>query len=362
MTPDKVRAAQVDALRREADDSANGSLAQTVQHNLLRTWETGGRRGRSAAGRRPNWIIIRPEFLLSSAQHPAQAGNLVRGKGLQLRLELLLLFEAQCRHEVGEAARQVHSITRQPDSAYAALVDMVLTETNAAPNTDRGSVDLRARQISEALIGLDDQHLVKIPRKNGRRRIGDFSLLEEGSPTSPVRYVVPARGLVIPREFFTNLWVFALSDAELAAYLAVSLRRVQYPGEHASAGVYVTGADRKNQFGLTRWAWRSIPHLYQYGLIDRRVEGRDFVTGKIGGFDKAWARNEVRPQFIQLVDAGAQQPALETIYRVLAEPTPDDALRRAGWFVPESPVAIGPNGIVFSQPAQPRFGPVRPRT
>lgn len=345
MTTDKVRAAQVQALRRQADNPRE-PLAQKVQRNLTQTWEAGNRR--------PERILVRPKFVLKSSTGPAQSTTLLEGKGLQLKLELLLLFEAQCRYGPGQPARSVPSITREADSKRPSLVDMVLTETNTAPHTDRNAADLRARQLTKALKGLEEHHLVEIPRsKPGRRTMKQFKLLEEGNPSAPVRYVIPNDGLAIPTDFFTNLWIFALSDAEIATYLALCWRRRQYPAVHNAAGVYIWQNDRKHEFGLTRWAWRSVPYLHRYGLIERRVEGRDFSSGKIRDFDKAWEKNEVKPQVIQINDGGTKEPALETIYRVLTNPTPQDSLRQIGWHDPDRDMLPTASEVKFTQPSQP---------
>jgi hypothetical protein len=38
----------------------------------------------------------------------------------------------------------------------------------------------------------------------------------------------------IPREFFTNLWVFALTDTEIVAFLTLSFLRWHFPGQYAA--------------------------------------------------------------------------------------------------------------------------------
>jgi hypothetical protein len=55
---------------------------------MQQLWETGGRRGATAPGRRPDWIYIRPEFLVQlteDARGPVLP-RLVQSRGSQLRL------------------------------------------------------------------------------------------------------------------------------------------------------------------------------------------------------------------------------------------------------------------------------------
>jgi hypothetical protein len=212
----------------------------------------------------------------------------LRNQGLALRLELLLLFDAQCRYAPGSTVR---NIARGADDTYASWRELVLTDVHGSKRwgkggrTPRSMADLRLRQVTDALLVLEGQHLVAIPRqeRSGNRRYRDFSLLSEVGSSETPDYVVPSRGIDIPPEFFTKLWVWVLSDAEIATYLMLRTMRNKWPGKHAAAGVFVTSGWRESMFRLQRATWRSADMLYRLGLIDKLPSvGRNFRTGRVG--------------------------------------------------------------------------------
>lgn len=148
-------------------------------------------------------------------------------------------------------------------------------------------------------------------------------------------YTVPAantfRAVPISRHFFTNLWVFALTDTELATYLTLAWMRVRYPGAHISGGVYLTAEDRQEMFGLTDATWRATSPLHRFRLIDRaRDPKRNYRTGNVGNIAKRWENREVMPARFTVHDQALEQPALDTIHQVLTAPSADDHNRRMG--------------------------------
>jgi hypothetical protein len=214
-----------------------------------------------------------------------------------------------------------------------------LAATSPTPGTAFGAASLRERQIRKALRALADQHhLVAIPQNvAGRREYDRARLLSEANTADKqTRYSVPTAGVDIPHTFFTNMWLFALTDTELAAYLALAFLRARFPSKHYSQGVYLTWADRAAAFRLTIATWRATELLHRYGLIDRQHDGRrSYQSGKVGDFKKRWTRGEVMPVRYRLNDDAPNQPALETIHRVLVTPTEDDRRRLAGERTPE---------------------------
>ena len=82
----------------------------------------------------------------------------------------------------------------------------------------------------------------------GRRRIYSFGpdgkttwqlQTEESNPDEHPDYLVPnptPGTFRIPREFFTNLWIFALTDTEIAAYLTLTFLRWRFPAQHYARG------------------------------------------------------------------------------------------------------------------------------
>lgn len=330
------RVAFVDALRAASDGAKARPLAEVVKGHLVQLWEHDGRAGATGPGRRPERIHVRPHFITrppSDTLGPVLP-RLIKSRGLQLRLELLMLFDAQCRHAPGSSVRNVRRVAPRADQEYASWRELVLAPTTPTPGTDRGAGDLRARQITEAMRTLEEQDLVAIPYQPGgsRRRYSDVRLLsEESTPEEHMSYVVPQGGVHIPRQFFTNLWVFALTDTELATYLALSYLRSRFPSRHFTDGVFLRAADRNDIFRLTRTTWRSTNLLHRFRLIDRVPDPhRNFQTGNVGNIGKRWANREVAPVRFMLSDEALHRPALTTIRQVLTAPTQEDQERLTG--------------------------------
>ncbi|MET8907590.1 hypothetical protein [Micromonospora sp. NPDC004551] len=338
---DRARIGFVDALRESRDSDQARPLADIVGANLRHLWEHGGRLDSTGPGRQPEWIHIRTRFVLrppAGGPEPALA-RLVKSKGLQLRLLLLMLFDAQCRYGPGDTVRNVRWVAPHPNEDYASWRQLVLSETMRTAGTGRGHGDLRARQITEAMRALEEEHLLWLPRQPGgtRRRYDpkdgvSWHLLSEASTAEEhPRYALPTpeTSIRISPLFFTNLWVFALSDVELAAYLALAYLRTRFPGRHAHEGVFLLAEDRENQFRLTRTAWRATELLHRFRLVDRAPDPRrNFRTGNVGARDTRWANRQVMPALFTVNDAALQRPALDAIHQVLTAPTAADDLRR----------------------------------
>jgi len=339
----KEREARVERLRRlrEALDGRNQSaqLSDTVQERLEHLWRTGGRDDSTAVGPAPTTILVRPKFLYDSPE--ADPGpvlpRLQRNQGLALRLELLLLFDAQCRHAPGSAVSNVRSIARRADDTFASWRELVLTDAHTGGRRgrdgrmQRNAAQLRLRQITDALVVLEGLHLVAIPRQeqSGNRRYRDFSLLSEAGSSETPAYLVPNKGIDIPPEFFTNLWVWVLSDAEIATYLMLRTMRNKRPGKHISHGVFVTSGFRESVFRLQRATWRSADILHRLRLIDRLPSaGRNFRTGKTGDPAQLAPGAKKRVVRYRLNDEALKANALSTAWQILTEPTAKDQLRR----------------------------------
>ncbi|MDG9674853.1 hypothetical protein [Micromonospora sp. DH14] len=319
-----------------ACDGPEGSilLHEEVRQNLEDLWLYGGNRDGKTPGPRPEYIFIRPEFLQQQpgADHGPALARLVPARGLPLRLELLMLFDAQCRYRRGERARVDRTFEDvEANAPIKSWQKVVLSDTSS---DYREAGVLRGRQIKEALRVLDKQHLVDIgPDKSrpGRRDLNRITLLSEASsPVNRPKYTVPERGVRVSRHFFTSLWVFALTNTEIAIFLALSARRASFPLAHTGDGVYVVKEHRR-QFGLKDNTWRSARELHTYGLVNRVHDNeRDTQTGTISDFGARWRRGEVMPTRFTIVDAALEQPAVPTIDRVLNNPTPEDQWRQ--WF------------------------------
>ena len=293
---------------------------------------------------RPDSIIVRQRFLVlpTDDPHGPVLPKLIQSRGLQLKLELLLLFDAQCRYEPGRSVRNVRRVTARPDEDYLSWRQLVLT----AASSHRRAADLRARQITEALRTLEEYDLLRIPRQpGGTRRIYGFGpdgkttwqlQTEASNPDVHPDYLVPnptRATFRIPREFFTNLWIFALTDTEIAAYLTLTFLRWRFPARHAEQGVYLLDRHRHDNFRLTRATWRATDFLHRFRLIDRAPSpGRDFRTGNIGDFNRRWANREVMPP-------PGVRTGLDVFARGAGQTTLHRGYNRAQWYPAED---LGP--------------------
>ncbi|MEU8048092.1 hypothetical protein AB0B71_28595 [Micromonospora echinofusca] len=320
-----------------ACDGPEGStpLHEEVRQNLEHLWQYGGNRDGKTPGRRPDWILIRSPFLMQQPDtgHDPVLPRLVPARGLPLRLELFMLFDAQCRYGPEDRVRigRTFEDVEEANQPIKSWQKVVLSDTSS---NHREAAALRGRQIKEALRVLYKQHLVDIgqdKRRPGRRDLNRITLLSEAStPVNQPKYTVPTAGLYVSRHFFTSLWVFALTNTEIATFLALSARRASFPNAHKASGVFVVQKHR-GQFGLKDNTWRSARDLHTYGLVDRVNDPhRDTGNGRISEFGARWNNREVMPTRFTIVDGVLEQPALPTIDRVLNNPTPEDQFRQ--WF------------------------------
>jgi hypothetical protein len=205
---------------------------------------------------------------------------------------------------------------------------VVLADTNS---TYREADTLRGRQIKDALRLLDKEHLVAIgadKKRPGRRDLNRIRLLSEArTPVNRPKYAVPTDGVLVSRHFFTSLWVFALTNTEIATFLALSARRTSFPGTHNASGVFVVQKHRR-QFALKDNTWRSARDLHAFELVDREHDPNREFTGKITDFANRWKKHEVMPTHFTMIDSALEQPAVPTIDRVLNDPTAADEWRQ----------------------------------
>jgi hypothetical protein len=277
--------------------------------------------------------LIRPPFLMHQpdTEHGPVLPRLVPARGLPLRLELLMLFDAQCRYGPEDRVRidRTFEAVEDKDAPIKSWQKVVLSDTSS---DYREAAALRGRQIKDALRVLYKQHLVDIGpdrKRPTRRDLDRITLLSEvGSPVNRPRYTVPRAGVYVPRQFFTSLWVFALTNTEIATFLALSARRAYFPNAHSASGIFVVKKHRR-QFGLKDNAWRSARDLHVYGLVDRANDPhRDTQNGKITDFGAYWKKHEVMPTHFTMLDSALAQPAVPTIDRVLNHPTAGDQWRQ----------------------------------
>ncbi|MBL7261347.1 hypothetical protein [Paractinoplanes lichenicola] len=316
-----------------ACDGPQGStpLHEEVDRNLQHLWSYGNNRDGKTPGRRPDWILIRPPFLMQQPdlEDSPTLPRLVPARGLTLRLQLLMLFDAQCRFGPNEPVQLNRTFEDvETNAPIRSWQKVVLADTTS---DYRDATALRGRQIKDALRTLYKEHLVSIgpdKKRPNRRDLDRITLLSEAStPVTRPRYTVPTTGVYVSRHFFTSSWVFALTNTEIATFLALSSRRAYYPGPHSASGVFVLQKHR-GQFGLKDNTWRSARNLHFYGLVNRAGDPhRDTLNGRITDFGARWKKHQVMPTHFTIVDATLEQPAVPTINRVLNHPSLGDQFR-----------------------------------
>ncbi|MFD3580689.1 hypothetical protein [Streptomyces sp. NPDC058644] len=242
------------------------------------------------AGRGPEQITLRREFLLSAPKDPAPPlTQLLRPRGLALRFYLLAVFEAQCRLGVGEEwTRKGSPPLKGPgswsdfiaiDGAYDTSSDTYMPATSG----DRDLHTLRRQQIHGALrtlesLGTDgEQALVEVPKKGkgGGRDYTAFSLMQEagrGDAPTPALYSVPAARwhstFSVPADFFLRGWVQVLQPSEVATWMILEWLSQTYPNRHAESGVYLYANARLGEFRLRRDSYEdACNRLCDFGLI-----------------------------------------------------------------------------------------------
>ncbi|WP_430786975.1 hypothetical protein [Actinoplanes sp. G11-F43] len=323
-----ARVQLINGLRAAKDIGHGRFLSDVVQENLTRIWE---------GSHRSEWIYIRSGFIsgLDRPEGPLLP-RLIQSKGLQLRLLLLMIFNEQCTLDWTPYTVPGRRVTPKHGDTRLSWLQLVLTDAAPARGTGRTASDLRARQISEAIRGLEKHRVLTVPRdrqRQGRRSYDLQRLKAEDGTSAEYGYTKPDHDHAVPvsRHFFTNLWLFALTDSEIATYLVLSLLRWRHAREHKLMGVYLTAERRQTEFRLSRHAWRSTELLHRFGVVDRRPDpNRNFLTGKVANFAAMWADKEVRPLYYTFNDEALKRPAVETVYQILTRPNANDAVRRLG--------------------------------
>jgi hypothetical protein len=307
-------------------------LHEVVADNLRAVWKNGGKKRDDKPGLQPPAFRIRDGFVATEAEdaHGPALPRLIQSKGLQLRLYLLMLFEAQCRHEAGERVRNVRTVSTGtgPYRSWGELVLSAPDHKKKPPQPVAWQIvrRRRERQIKEAMQALETTpRLLDIAMTTTGRSRRNFDkptlLAEDSNPDAQARYTLAEEHCFsVPREFVTNLWIFTLSDTEIACYLALRWAQQQAPPADR-ADFWVVSAERETKLRLTRTTWDSIEHLQAYGLI-RRTDSpsRDPITGTIESFRDRWQAGEVAPARYAFTLDGVQRPALDVVRQALLNP------------------------------------------
>jgi hypothetical protein len=292
-------------------------LHEVVTEHLADLWET---------GTRAEHVLLRVPFIArpKTQYAPPPLAALIHSRGLQLRLILLAYFEAHCRYEAGQPYKPMRFVPcRRRENEPPGWADLVLTYSLGSAHMS--VADLRARQIREAIAALHEKDLVAIT-KSGRSSRGKYDswrpLSEASTPDDHIEYEVPTKGIRVDRRFFTNLWIFTLTDAEIAVYLTLCALRRAYPARHETDGVFLTSGERTVAASLTRKTWRSTDALRKLRLIQQQpIPGRDYATGKV---DPGAAEGRLLPVRFKIVDETLASPAPELVLQRLSRPTQED--------------------------------------
>jgi hypothetical protein len=321
----------LDALERTVDGRDARPLHEVVSDNLREVWRTGGRKRDDNPRLQPATIRIRDAFVATTAEdaHGPALPRLVQSKGLQLRLYLLMLFDAQCRHTPNTRVRNVRTVS-PTDGPYRSWGELVLSAPDHQQKQQPVAWQIvrrrRERQIKEAMLALETTpRLLDIALTGEGHKRRDYDkptlLAEDSTPDTQTRYGIPTgQRFGVPREFFTNLWVFALTDTEIASYLALRWAHQQAP-KADRANFFIVGQERETKLRLTRTTWDSVERLQAYGLIRRTdVSGRDPATGQIESFRDKWQAGEVTTPRYAFYRDGVKRPALQAMRHALLNP------------------------------------------
>lgn len=311
-----ARGANKQTLRRASrlEEMLNSGQDARVRRALHDVWEA----------RQPTTVRVRPALIAreeTSDPLPPSA-DMLSPSGQALRFYLTCLFAASCSATAttGKPTRNRRPLVRADAGAEPGWVDLLAMPARADAVKERSSRQgNRLRQAKSALVRLDETGLATLSRDRGRDRFERFLLHPEsgrGDYENLVPYRTPGQraGFPIPMTFFLNGWTWALTNSELAAYLMLRMLAWHMPREHVGDGIFITGADREDIFGLTRDAYESHLSLADFGLIQcNRASGR-YPDGK---WESYQAGGRPEPHRFQLLDAGLDEPAIERVLPML---------------------------------------------
>ncbi|MFH8894238.1 hypothetical protein [Streptomyces sp. NPDC017949] len=251
----------------------------------------------------PTGVRVRRDFYRLQVQKPVLdertplpkserplAAQMVTPKGLHLRLLLMLLYAAQCTAKPGGTWRTPYPVEWKEGSDSSLMRLMASVAAYKGPGILGASAPTnRRRQITQALLQLEQLNLVRPTQGPGRSRQGYELLSESGSSTvtEPVPYTVPADTegsfIELPIEFFTHGWIHVLTMSEIAALLmwfdtikfhATWLETAGFPIGHVPSDV------RLGRYGLSRDAYETHMPLDAFQLIDVIRPDRRYEDGK----------------------------------------------------------------------------------
>lgn len=298
----------------------NSGVAETAQDARQRVW-------------RPNpnieavpQILVRSRLLMVTEDHPGptRIQRISAPKSAALQVLLLALFELQVRPPRAKNSRTRLPISYSDNPArptwveFTALPTVDSTKNRTHPRTAKAN---RERQIKRALDRLADCGRVELQPERVHGRYENFAVLDEGTNNGyghvTTCYARPSAGrrrsrrlvIPVPVEFFLNGWVDALSDNEIITYLTLRLLAQAFPDHHKDGGIFLTQADRLEEFNLDR-GFEAHRMLSRYGLIDTIRDRRRNADGTMADFEKVGAG---QIHHFKLDDSVLAQPAIPRV-------------------------------------------------
>jgi hypothetical protein len=249
--------------------------------------------------RRPKYLELAGERDRTPRTKPPLA-TAIRSRGIMLKLELTLLFLAQCQRKGRVSPLVRHPVNRASDESLG-LVDFLATGSNRRPNTTyrRMTESMRARQLKSALDGLASPwlQLVEIATTDRSRPDYDYGVrLHTEVGPQPTRDQQPYRlpdadrtGVVsVPIAFFINGWIQVLTDSEIANWLMWrDIGGLRSPEQTSNDDLMIWADERLGCYDLTRDAWDTHQTLTRMNLMTvvfsagRRADGT--LSGYSGG-------------------------------------------------------------------------------
>ena len=267
-------------------------------------------------------VFVRQDFILRQSDKDLDPPlkQLISSRGHKLQFALIALFLAQCQHPPGR--RLALPLRAQPDDDAIAWTDFVAIPAKEGPgSTSREDLPRRERSARNALDALatPEISLVEFAESKPGKKYRDLRLLQDSGPrtTGPAApYTVPKSSIPvvrIPTSFFTNGWIYVLTDAEIATYLMYR----HLCAEATSESAHITAGSRKARFALEKSTWESHPVLTGAGLLDMEADPNRRADGTV--VDAPAAVPE--PHRFTLTDAGLDEDALKKVWGAISDLT-----------------------------------------
>jgi hypothetical protein len=263
------------------------------------------------AGPQPTSIMVRRAFLArDNPRRGLVAGDRdktprakpplatsVRPRGVLLKLELALLFLAQCQ---AKPTTEIYLPVAPDGSSDPQLIDFFASGIQPRPGAKirKSRQAMREQQIINALTGLaaPTLQLIEVTRRPSGKldTTSPMYLTQERGPQrkgAPRPYVAPSTAelvISIPIEFFTMGWLQVLTDSEIANWLMWRDQGdMRTPAVTTADDLFLDGQDRLDHYDLSRDAWDTHQMLTKLGLMTVKygeVEAR--LTARGTRFDK----------------------------------------------------------------------------